>query len=191
MNDTNPLSMPEHVPHTNNYAEGTLEWHAWGDGNTYAEACDLPTERFAPHHGERHEPMSGEYGDDPGPAQVILNVWRHIFGPSWSDDDTDDFFAKATDEDQDESATKILDAWEEGYHAFFGDKYGELTEMQSVVGLRYTKSDKRDRNKDVADALTLTADPGHPYHTPLLHLHYLGYDVSNASVVNYTERRKV
>lgn len=84
----------------NNYAEGSLEWHAWGNGAAYQGTTGT----------YRDDPLSGEWAGDPTPADVIRQAWQDVMGPSW------DTFEHGTDDDRD-SDDAIVSAWEEGYYS--------------------------------------------------------------------------
>ena len=86
----------------NDYAEGTLEWHAWGRGFNYGELTS-----------ERDEPLSGEFAGDPLPHVIISRVWTDVLGESW------DTYSDGDEDDRDQDSD-ILDAWEEGYRAAYG-----------------------------------------------------------------------
>lgn len=83
----------------NTYAEGTLEWHAWGAGNDYRLSI-----------GDRQDdaPLSGEWADGPTPCQAIVAAWQGVLGKSW------DTYNDGTPDDRDWDDA-ILDAWEAGY----------------------------------------------------------------------------
>lgn len=84
----------------NEHAIGTPQWHAWGNGNTYARI----------HGNDADAPLSGEWAGDPTPADVIRQAWQDVMGPSW------DTYTDGSDTDRDEDDS-IVEAWEEGYFA--------------------------------------------------------------------------
>lgn len=87
----------------NNYAEGTLEWHAYGHGFNHG-LCWIT---------QRDTPLDGEWAGSPTTHDVIRTAWQRIMGDDWDTFDDGD----PDDRDSDEA---ILDAWEAGYFASFG-----------------------------------------------------------------------
>ena len=90
------------VKHLNTYAEGTLEWHAYGQGYDYGLCCNV----------QSLTPLSGEWAGSPLPHDVIREAWRNVMGDSWGT------YADGDEEDRDLDDS-ILDAWEDGYSDSF------------------------------------------------------------------------
>lgn len=93
----------------NEYAEGSLEWRAWGEGYAYAERTG----------GAYDAPLSGEWADMPTIADVGTMVGRHVFGADYSPDDYAEDRESGVIDDFDEEA--ILEAFEHGYADWRGD----------------------------------------------------------------------
>lgn len=87
----------------NDYAEGSLEWHAWGEGNDYAARTN----------GVYDEPLSGEWADMPNLDDVGLAVARHMFGADYTRAD----YAQDREDGiiSDDDMDAIADAFEQGY----------------------------------------------------------------------------
>lgn len=81
----------------NEYAEGSLEWHAWGHGFDYGQA----------HPGMSNTPLDGQWAGNPLSSDVIRQAWRDVLGASW------DTFTDGTVDDRDND-DDILTAWEQG-----------------------------------------------------------------------------
>lgn len=87
----------------NDYAEGSLEWHAWGEGNDYAARTN----------GVYDNPLSGEWADMPSLTDVGILTARHVFGADYG---TADYARDRMDGViADDDACAIYDAFEQGY----------------------------------------------------------------------------
>lgn len=88
---------------SNEYSEGTIEWHAWGEGYAYAERTG----------GIYENPLSGEWADMPTISDVGTAVGRHVFGADYGPDDYADDRDSGTFDDYDEEI--MAEAFEQGY----------------------------------------------------------------------------
>lgn len=86
----------------NNYAEGTPEWYAYGNGYAHGLCCET----------ERPTPLDGEWVGSPLTHDVIRAAWCNVMGDTW------DTYVDGDDEDRDLDEP-ILDAWEDGYRNSF------------------------------------------------------------------------
>lgn len=99
--------------YNNQEAEGSLEWHAWGEGYDYATRVN----------GVYENPLSGGWADQISEAKAVYSAWVHLaIGDSWIEYLQQRLVGIVSDEDYDDA----LDAFETGYNAWREDN-GKLS----------------------------------------------------------------